>query len=123
MALQWAGVVILPIVLLAASLNTPFWSYASLSTWERPQFLYGWPLPWKTEAGMEFSFFVLLLDWALWTLYLMFVLGCRKVKGYAIMLAIFVVLSILGAVEGGKSFFLARRVADIPPHSALYQRN
>ena len=91
--LRLVAVVVLPVVIVLCSLNTPFWSYSSPMGWDRPRFIYGWPLPWKGEPGMTglhkiCPFFNLFF----WTLYLMVLVGYRRIKHYLIMLGVMLVL-------------------------------
>lgn len=81
--LRWArvGVVaVIPLLILCCTVKTPFWSFPSPDAWDRPRFIYGWPFPWKIDGAVYLVTFALNL--ALWTGYLMFLLGYRRFKSY-----------------------------------------
>lgn len=99
------ALVVVPIVLVFASFKSPIWSFPSPSTWERPQFYYGWPLPIKRDGGMTFPLIIVFVDWMFWTIYLQWVLGSRRLKHYIITLSIVLVLSFLGVWWCGDSAF------------------
>ena len=99
------ALVVVPIVLVFASFKSPIWSFPSPSTWERPQFYYGWPLPIKRDGGMTFPLIIVFVDWMFWTLYLQWVLGSRRLKHYIITLSIVLVLSFLGVLSCGAYAF------------------
>ena len=91
--LRLVAVVVLPVVIVLCTLNTPFWSYSSPMGWDRPRFIYGWPLPWKGEPGMTglhkiCPFFNLFF----WTLYLMVIVGYRRIKHYLVLLVVMLFL-------------------------------
>ena len=91
--LRLVAVVVLPVVIVLCTLNTPFWSYPSPMGWDRPRFIYGWPLPWKGEPGMTGLHKICpFLNLFLWTLYLMVLVGYRRIKHYLIMLGVMLVL-------------------------------
>lgn len=98
------ALVVVPIVLVFASFKSPIWSFPSPSTWERPQFYYGWPLPIK-RGGMTFPLIIVFVDWMFWTIYLQWVLGSRRLKHYIITLSIVLVISCLGVWWCGRSAF------------------
>lgn len=81
-------VIVLPLAVVACTLNTPFWSLVPPGGWDRPRFIYGWPIPWKPEAGMTLYVIVPAINWLLWTAYAMFVVGYRKWKAYRNMLLV-----------------------------------
>ncbi len=81
--LRWARVaviVVIPFLILFSTVKTPFWSFPSPDSWNRPRFVYGWPFPWKMDGAVYPLTFTLNL--ALWTGYLMFLLGYRRFKSY-----------------------------------------
>ncbi len=85
--------VVLPVVIVICTLNTPFWSYPSPTGWDRPRFIYGWPLPWKGEPGMMGLYKICpFLNLFFWTFYLMVIVGYRRIKNYLIMLGVMLVL-------------------------------
>jgi len=90
-----------PLIVLLCTINSPFWSYTPPSGWDRPRFLYGWPIPWKTDAGMTLYAIVPALNWLVWTAYAMFVLGCRKWTSYRKMLMVAGVLILICALLFG----------------------
>ena len=91
--LRVVAVVVLPVVIVLCTLNTPFWSYPSPETWDRPRFIYGWFLPYKGERTMEGMHKICpFLNLFLWTLYLMVLVGYRRIKHYLIMLGVMLVL-------------------------------
>ena len=105
------ALVVVPIVLLLFSVKSPIWSFPSPSTWERPQFYYGWPLPTKRDGGVSFPWVLVFVNWIFWTLYLQWVLGSRRLKHYVITLSIALVLSCLGVWWcGGSAFNSVSRV-------------
>ena len=81
-------VCILPLVLTWATLQTPFWSRIPPLDWDRPMLLYGWPIPVQGEWRCGVSILAIPVNWVLWTFYLMFALGCRKVRQYLLALVI-----------------------------------
>ena len=89
--LRLVAVVVLPAVIVIFTLKTPFWSFKSPSCWDRPQFFYGWFLPCKVERT-PLGFWLLFLNLFLWTLYLMVIVGYRRIKNYLIMLGVMLVL-------------------------------
>ena len=95
------AIAVLPLIVLLCTINSPFWSYTPPSGWDRPRFLYGWPIPWKTEAGMTLYAIVPALNWLLWTAYAMFVMGFRKWKSYRKMLMVAGVLILICALLFG----------------------
>ena len=91
--LRLTAVVVLPVVIVIFTLQTPFWSFQPPDGWDRPQFSYGWFLPWKGEPAITglhkiCPFFNLFF----WTLYLMVLVGYRRIKHYLIMLGVMLVL-------------------------------
>ena len=91
--LRLVAVVILPVVIVFFTLKTPFWSYQSPAAWDRPRFSYGWFLPWKGERGMTgICFLCPFLNLFLWTLYLMVLVGYRRIRQYLVMVALMLVL-------------------------------
>ena len=91
--LRLVAVVVLPVVIVLCTLNTPFWSYPSPMGWDRPRFIYGWPLPWKGEPGMTGLHMICpFLNLFLWTLYLMVLVGYRRIRHYLVMLGVMLVL-------------------------------
>ena len=91
--LRLVAVVVLPVVIIVFTMQTPFWSFKSPSCWDRPQFFYGWFLPCKVERT-PLGFWLLFLNLFLWTLYLMVIVGYRRIKNYLIMLVVMLVLSV-----------------------------
>ena len=83
--LRLVAVVVLPAVIVIFTLKTPFWSFKSPSCWNRPQFFYGWFLPCKVERT-PLGFWLLFLHLFLWTLYLMVLMGYRRIKHYFVLL-------------------------------------
>ena len=105
------ALVVVPIVLVVVSFNSPIWSFPSPSTWDRPQFYYGWPLPIKRDGHVVFPLVIAIVNWIFWTLYLQWVLGSRRLKHYVITLSIALVLSCLGVWWcGGSAFNSVSRV-------------
>ena len=98
--LRLVAVVVLPVVIVLCTLNTPFWSFKSPSCWDRPQFFYGWFLPCKVERT-PLGFWLLFLNLFLWTLYLMVLMGYRRIKHYLILLLVMLVLSVPFAIFVG----------------------
>lgn len=80
--------IVVPLAVVFFTLNAPFWSFVSPDGWNRPRFIYGWPIPWKTEAGMTLCVIVPAINWLLWTAYAMFVSGYRSWKAYRNMLLV-----------------------------------
>jgi len=99
------ALVVVPIVLLLFSVKSPIWAFPSPSTWERPQFYYGWPLPTKRDGGVYLPLGLAFVNWIFWTLYLQWVLGSRRLKHYIITLSIALVLSCLGLWSCGRYAF------------------
>ena len=115
--LRLVVVVVLPVVMVFSTLNTPFWSFQSPDTWDRPRFIYGWFLPCKGEKmffGAELDRIIPFLNLFLWTLYLMMLVGYRRAKHYLIMLGVMLVLfGLYAKVVGIKTVYRQRvRSAD-----------
>lgn len=97
-ALKWTRVVlvvVVPLFLAIVTLKTPFWSKIPPSHWDRPMFMYGWPIPCKSEWGNRYPSWLLSFSWLLWTFYLMCLLGCRKVKSYLVANGVIAAISLL----------------------------
>ena len=92
--LRLVSIVVLPVVIIAFTMQTPFWSYKSPWGWDRPRFDYGWPLPWKGEKMVGAHMICPFLNLFLWTLYLMVLVGYRRIKNYLIMIVVMLVLSV-----------------------------
>ena len=90
--LRLVSIVVLPVVIIVFTMQTPFWSYKSPWGWDRPRFDYGWPLPWKGEKMVGAHMICPFLNLFLWTLYLMMIVGYRRIKNYLIMLGVMLVL-------------------------------
>jgi hypothetical protein len=91
--LRLVAVVVLPVVIVFGTLNTPFWSFQSPAAWDRPRFIYGWFLPWKGERPMSGTHMICpFLNLFLWTLYLMVLVGYRRIRRYLAMLGVMLVL-------------------------------
>ena len=91
--LRVVALVVLPVVIVIFTLQTPFWSFQSPDCWDRPRFIYGWPLPWTGEAGMTGLHKICpFLNLFLWTLYLIVLVGYRRIKHYLVMLGVMLVL-------------------------------
>ena len=90
--LRLVAVVVLPVVIIVFTMQTPFWSYKSPWGWDRPRFDYGWPLPWKGEKMVGAHMICPFLNLFLWTLYLMVLMGYRWAKHYLVLLVVMLVL-------------------------------
>jgi len=91
--LRLVAVVVLPVVIVFFTMKTPFWSFKSPTDWDRPQFIYGWFLPWKSERAMAGMYMICpFLNLFLWTLYLMVLMGYRRIKHYLVLLWVMLVL-------------------------------
>lgn len=93
--LRLVAVVVLPAVILLFTLKTPFWSFKSPMSWDRPRFIYGWFLPCKGERmpfGTWLDKIIPFLDLFLWTFYLMVLVGYRRIKYYLVLLVVMLVL-------------------------------
>ena len=91
--LRLVAVVVLPVVIVYFTMSTPFWSYQSPNNWDRPQFIYGWFLPWKSERAMAGMYMICpFLNLFLWTLYLMVLMGYWRIKHYLVLLWVMLVL-------------------------------
>ncbi|MBP5437414.1 MAG: hypothetical protein J6Y30_05470 [Treponema sp.] len=90
--LRVVALVVLPVVIVIFTLQTPVWSYKSPWGWDRPRFDYGWPLPWKGEKMGGAHMICPFLNLFLWTLYLMVLMGYRRIKHYLILLLVMLVL-------------------------------
>ena len=109
--LKVAALALVPVFLTLATLRTPFWSMPSPASWNRPRFIYGWPLPWKNEAGMVLLLFMPCVNWFLWTLYVRWLLGCRRLRSFLVTVA----------VAGGLALLLLF-VSGILPNHAVARR-
>ena len=91
--LRLVAVVVLPVVIFLFTLKTPFWSFKSPMCWDRPRFLYGWFVPCKVERSpLDAGAWLAFLNIFLWTLYLMVLMGYRRIKHYLVMLVVMLVL-------------------------------
>ena len=90
--LRLVSIVVLPVVIIVFTMQPPFWSYKSPWGWDRPRFDYGWPLPWKGEKMIGAHMICPFLNLFLWTLYLMVIVGYRRIKHYLVMLGVMLVL-------------------------------
>ena len=91
--LRLVSVVILPVVIVFFALQAPFWSFQSPDAWDRPRFIYGWFLPWKGEPAMWGVHMICpFLNLVLCTLYLMVLVGYRRLRHYLVMLVVMLVL-------------------------------
>jgi hypothetical protein len=102
--LRLVAVFVLPVVIVFFTMKTPFWSFKSPTDWDRPQFIYGWFLPWKSERAMAAKYMICpFLNLFLWTLYLIVLMGYRRLKHYLVllwvMLALFVPYSMFVGVK------------------------
>lgn len=116
--LRWtraALVAVIPLLILCCTVKTPFWSFLSPGTWDRPRFVYGWPLPWKIDGAAYPLTFAINL--ALWTGYLMFLLGYRRFKSYYKAGAMLLVFSLLLFCLTGISPHGHRRSRQLAPQS------
>lgn len=96
--LRLAAVVVLSVVIFIFAMKTPFWSFPSPAAWDRPQFNYGWFLPWKGERALSrFHMTCPFFNLFLWTLYLMVLVGYRRIKHYIIFLVVMLGLFVLYA--------------------------
>ena len=109
--LKVAALALVPVFLTLATLRTPFWSMPSPASWNRPRFVYGWPLPWKNEAGMVLLMFMPCVNWFLWTLYVRWLLGCRRLRSFLVTVA----------VAGGLALLLLFVSGTLPNH-AVFRR-
>ena len=108
--LRLVAVVVLPVVIVIFTLQTPFWSFQSPWGWDRPRFDYGWPLPWKGEKMVGAHMICPFLNLFLWTLYLMVIVGYRRIKHYLIMLGVMLVLfGLYAKFVGIKTVYRGRR--------------
>ena len=111
--LRLTAVVVLPVVIVLFTMNTPFWSYQSPAVWDRPRFSYGWFLPYKGERTMEGLHKICpFLNLFLWTLYLMVLVGYRRIKHYLVMLGVMLVLFVLYAKFVGVKTVYRERVGN-----------
>ncbi len=91
--LRLVAVVLLPVVIVFFALQAPFWSFQSPDAWDRPRFIYGWFLPWKGEPVMWGVHMICpFLNLVLWTLYLMVLVGYRRIRHYLVMIGVMLVL-------------------------------
>ena len=89
---KWVAILMLSGMLILCTQGTPFWSFAAPATWDRPRFLYGWPIPWKGEDRTAYLPLLLPVNLALWTSYTMFLFGRRALREYV---GILVVIGLL----------------------------
>ena len=117
--LRVVALVVLPVVIVLCTLNTPFWSYPSPETWDRPRFIYGWFLPYKGERTMEGMHKICpFLNLFLWTLYLMVLVGYRRIKHYLVMLGVMLVLfGLYAKFVGIKTIYRGRGRNDVDVQS------
>jgi len=87
--LRLAAVAVFPVVIVVVTANTPFWSFQSPEVWDRPRFYYGWFIPWKGERTLEGPRMICpFINLFLWTLYLMVLVGYRRVRHYLVFLVV-----------------------------------
>ena len=107
--LKVAALALVPVFLTLATLNTPFWSAPSPDAWNRPRYIYGWPLPWKNDAGMVAVLFMPCVNWFFWTLYVRWLLGCRRLRSFLVTVA----------VAGGLALLLLFVSGTLPNHAVV----
>lgn len=78
---KWIAILMLSGTFFLCTQAAPFWSFASPATWDRPCFLYGWPIPWKGEGHTAYLP-LLPVNMTLWTSYTMFLFGRRNFREY-----------------------------------------
>lgn len=83
---KWIAILVLSGTFILCTQGTPFWSFAAPATWDRPRFLYGWPIPWKGEDRTAYLPLLLPVNMALWTSYTMFLFGRRALWEYVALL-------------------------------------
>ena len=122
--LRVVALVVLPVVIVIFTLQTPFWSYKSPWGWDRPRFDYGWPLPWKGEKMGGAHMICPFLNLFLWTLYLMVLMGYRRIKHYLIMLGVMLVLfGLYAKFVGIKTIYRERTAQNADgQHASIRQR-
>ena len=123
--LRLVVVVVLPVVMVFSTLNTPFWSFQSPDTWDRPRFIYGWFLPWKGEPAMTgIRMICPFLNLFLWTLYLMVLVGYRRIRHYIVFLVVMLGLfGLYAKFVGIKTIYRERTVQSPDGQHASIQPN
>lgn len=122
--LRWARVaviVVIPLLILCSTVKTPFWSFPSPDAWNRPRFIYGWPFPWKIDGAVYPVIFALNL--AIWTGYLMFLLGYRRFKFYRNAGVFLLALSLLLFCYTGISPIGNHRYVKLPQQIGVQQES
>ena len=120
-----AAVVVLPVVIVVATMNTPFWSYQSPALWDRPRFDYGWFIPWKGERPLYGNRMVCpFLNLFLWTLYLMVLVGYRRIRHYIVFLVVMLGLfGLYAKFVGIKTIYRERTAQNADgQHASIRQR-
>lgn len=120
-----AAVVVLPVVIVVATMNTPFWSYQSPALWDRPRFDYGWFVPWKGERPLYGNRMVCpFLNLFLWTLYLMVLVGYRRIRHYIVFLVVMLGLfGLYAKFVGIKTIYRERTAQNADgQHASIRQR-
>ena len=111
--LRLVAVVVLPVVIVVGTMNTPFWSYQPPMVWDRPRFGYGWFIPWKGERPLEGARMICpFLNLFLWTLYLMLSVGYRRIRHYLVFLVVMLGLFGLYAKFVGVKTIYRERVVE-----------
>ncbi len=76
-------VIVLWLGLFVFTVDAPFWAKDPPMTWNRPQYMYGWPFPWKSEFfrfnGVVMAV-VVVFNLAFWLFYSLVLCGYRGAK-------------------------------------------
>lgn len=108
LVVRFISSIVLAIIILWFTVDVRQWAFGPPNTgsWNRPQFAYGWPIPWNWEPlGCDKFFGLLLLDVLFCFSFAFFLCGFRKVKFHIAVYVVPVVLMVILALASGEGGF------------------
>lgn len=108
LVVRFISSIVLAIIILWFTVKVRQWAFGPPNTgsWNRPQFAYGWPIPWNWEPlGCDKFFGLLLLDVLFCFSFAFFLCGFRKVKFHIAVYVVPVVLMVILALASGEGGF------------------
>ena len=119
LVVRFISSIVLAIIILCFTVKVRQWAFGPPNTgsWNRPQFAYGWPIPWDWEPlGCDKFFGLLLLDVLFYFSIAFFLCGFRRVKFHIAVYVVPIVLMVILALASGEGglgelggFFLGSR--------------
>lgn len=108
LVVRFISSIVLAFIILWFTIRVRQWAFGPPSTgsWNRPQFAYGWPIPWDWEPlGCNKFFGLLLLDVLFCFSFAFFLCGFRKVKFHIAVYVVPIVLVVILALASGEGGF------------------